>query len=106
MLNDTERLTKMRFVNLTIEFDKLKAVLWLQDLFQWDGLGRSLRCIGRNKGQSRKGQVEKLFESPNCERGTENWEIRELGRKEMKPREGLSISYPFLILGSIYLLLD
>lgn len=48
---------------------------------------------------NRKGQVEKLFEESNCERGTENWEIRELGRKEMKPREGLSISYPFSHLG-------
>lgn len=41
MLNDTERLTKMRFVNLTIEFDKLKAVLWPSGLISVGWLGRN-----------------------------------------------------------------
>lgn len=51
MLNDTERLTKMRFVNLTIEFDKLKAVLWPSGLISVGWLGQKRDFSGRNKGQ-------------------------------------------------------
>lgn len=40
MLNDTERVTKMRFVNLTIEFDKAKPVLWASGLISVGWLGQ------------------------------------------------------------------
>lgn len=54
MLNDTERLTKMRFVNLTIEFGKLKAVLWPSGLISGGWLGQKPDFSGRNKGQEAK----------------------------------------------------
>lgn len=41
MLNDTERVTKMKFVNLTIEFDKVKPVVWASGLISVGGWGRN-----------------------------------------------------------------
>lgn len=59
MLNDTERLTKMRFVNLTIEFDKLRLHLWPSGLVS--GMVRQKRDFsGRNKGQEVKGTSKRV----------------------------------------------
>ena len=54
MSNDTVRLPKMRFVNLTIESGKLKAVLWPSGLISGGCLGQKPVFCGRNKGQEAK----------------------------------------------------